>query len=349
MDPLTHALSGALVARATAPSAARNGQPGLRMRIVAATAAAVFPDIDFVLRLFGTLTYLNQHQGFTHSLALLPLWAPLLAMMFALAVGKLHWWRPLLAPVTLGLLAHIGGDIVTAYGLQLFAPLSDMRLAWPLVFVIDPVVTGVLTAGLLLSLRTRAGRSAAVIALGCVVAYFSFLAQQHRAALELASAHAARLGAHSTVTALPQPFSLFNWMLIVERGDAWHVARVNLRRLDGAPATSWWPWIAGRMDAAYISAAPDQWLEVPRFGSADDVAFAREAWQHDSFAAFRRFARFGRLLEITSDETQRCAWFADLRFEMPELEPSFRFGACQQHASPQEWELVRARGRFWID
>lgn len=315
--------------------------------MAAGFGAALFPDIDFALRLFGTLTYLNQHQGITHSLLMLPLWTPLLALLFALLAGRRGDWRLFLAPVALGLLAHIAGDVITAFGLQAFAPLSPARYALPLVFVIDPVVTLLLTAGLLLALR--AGRAAAVAGLLAVLVYVGFLSLQQRNALDVARQHAEALGLPSaSVSALPQPFSPFNWMLVVEDGDTWHVARVNLRRHAGAADPSWWPGIAGRMHGAYGAGTAEEWFEAPRFGH-EDPAFAREAWGHEVFAPFRDFARFGSLLEISSDETRRCAWFADLRFELPELGPSFRFGACQTSARPNEWELVRARGRFWID
>lgn len=87
MDPFTHALSGALLTRAAARHSTESpsGQPELplRLQILTGFAAAAFPDIDLVLRLIDTLTYLNWHQGPTHSIILLPLWAWLLAWLFS--------------------------------------------------------------------------------------------------------------------------------------------------------------------------------------------------------------------------------------------------------------------------
>jgi inner membrane protein len=340
MDPFTHALSGALVARATAP--ARGAHLPLRLRMAAGCAAALFPDIDFALRLVGTLTYLNQHQGITHSLLLLPLWTLLLAALFATLARRGADWRLFLAPVALGLLVHIAGDIVTAYGLQLFAPLSSARHALPLVFVVDPVVTGILVAGLLLALR--AGRMAALAGLAGVLAYMGFLAIQHHTALDIARGNAPA-GAH--VTALPQPLSPFNWMLIVEDGDSWRVARVNLRRHADAPAHSWLPGIFGDMQAAHGDAMPPHWRGRPRFGDGGESAFARAAWESEAARPLRNFARYPFLLEVTTDAARRCAHFADLRFDLPALGPSFRFAVCA--ADTGDWELVRTRGRFWID
>src|SRR5260370_33140446 len=73
MDTLTHALSGALLARATA---SKDGAP----RSIPRPAAAGFfacaaPDLDFVTAYAGPVAYGLNHRGVTHSLVLLPLWA----------------------------------------------------------------------------------------------------------------------------------------------------------------------------------------------------------------------------------------------------------------------------------
>ncbi|MEX0638494.1 MAG: metal-dependent hydrolase, partial [Burkholderiales bacterium] len=77
MDTLTHALSGALLARATAP---KDAPPrSIPRRVAAGFFAAAAPDLDFVLAFVSPLVYLEQHRGPTHSVILLPLWALLLS------------------------------------------------------------------------------------------------------------------------------------------------------------------------------------------------------------------------------------------------------------------------------
>lgn len=90
MDPVTHTLSGALLMRAVTSSHTQYAQRlPLRERIVAGSVAAAFPDSDVVLRLIDTLTYLNWHQGPTHSLVMLPFWAFLLAHLFSRFTGDI--------------------------------------------------------------------------------------------------------------------------------------------------------------------------------------------------------------------------------------------------------------------
>ena len=171
MDPFTHALSGALLARAAATTQSHQtalatktiGLP-VRLQVAAGFAAAAFPDIDFALRLFDTLTYLNWHQGPTHSLVLLPFWAWLLALLFAWLTGRTgsqrYGWRLFYLPVCLGLVIHIAGDFITSYGLMLFAPLSTERYALPLAFVIDPWFTLIILIGLIAAWRWPRRRTA---------------------------------------------------------------------------------------------------------------------------------------------------------------------------------------------
>lgn len=179
MDPLTHALSGALLARAVAQSPPqlrpeRETVLPLRVQITAGFTAAAFPDVDFALRLIDTLTYLNWHQGPTHSLILLPLWAWLLARLFAWLTQRHDAWKLFLPPICLGIAIHIAGDFITSYGLMLFAPFSTERFSLPLVFVIDPWFSLIIIAGLIISWRYPRQRIAAMAALACLCGYVIF-------------------------------------------------------------------------------------------------------------------------------------------------------------------------------
>src|SRR5690554_4212721 len=148
MDTLTHAVTGALIARVAAPSQPRPGQLSHRARMTAGFLAAAFPDIDFALRLTGTLNYLNWHQGVTHSLVLLPVWALLLSVIFSRATSGRYTWQAFYLPVCLGLMIHIAGDVITAYGPTLLAPFSYERFYIPLIYVSDPPFTLIAIAGL---------------------------------------------------------------------------------------------------------------------------------------------------------------------------------------------------------
>ena len=86
MDTLTHALSGALLARATASNHAP--PRSLPRRIAAGFLACAAPDLDFVVGFAGPVAYIANHRGVTHSLILLPLWALALSWVLAKIVRE---------------------------------------------------------------------------------------------------------------------------------------------------------------------------------------------------------------------------------------------------------------------
>src|SRR5687767_15197989 len=110
MDTLTHALSGALLARATAP---RSAPPrSLPRRVAAGFFAAAAPDLDFVIGFVGPVEYLLHHRGVTHSLILLPLWALIFSWVLAKILREPRGWRVFYDVTALSLLVHIVGDLV---------------------------------------------------------------------------------------------------------------------------------------------------------------------------------------------------------------------------------------------
>jgi len=349
LDTFTHALSGALLARAAAPSQPAPGALSPTARVAAGFAAAAFPDVDFSLRLYDTLAYLNWHQGVTHSIILLPLWAYALAHAFSWATRGRRSWREFLAPAALGIAAHIAGDVLTAYGTALFAPLSAQRYALPLAFVIDPYFTAILAAGLAAALLRPKKRTPAVTALAVLAAYVGLQAGLHARALEAGREYArAQRLAGAEVHALPQPLTPFNWKIIVERGDDYHEAFVNLWRTQEPRPPADGDALLRRIAAGYRPVAAAGWTRHSRYGEGPQAALAREAWNQEAFADFRRFARFPALDRIETHGGRVCVWFLDLRFTLPALTPSFRWGVCRT-AAADSWRLERMRGAFWID
>lgn len=348
MDTLTHALSGALLARAVTPAYVAPGSPGVNGRMAAGFVAGAFPDIDFAMRAVDTLWYLNAvHQGATHSLVLLPLWAFVVAWLFGRFSGL--GWRPWFLPAALGLAIHIVGDLITAYGTMILYPFSDWRPALSLSYVVDPYFTAIIVAGLVAALyRPDRGRAAGVTALLCLGAYVGLQGglQQRAVGLGEAYVQARELG-EASARVLPQPFSPGHWTVVVSEGDAHHTAWVRVlpgrSLVEVLPATG----PVGRMAASYRH--EPRWRVHARFGTDPrEATLAREAWTRDGFRPFRRFARFPALHEVETTDAGECAWFMDLRFMLPELPPSFVFGKCRDHPDAP-WRLERRRGALWLD
>src|SRR5258706_4258835 len=231
MDTLTHALSGALLARATAP---KDAPPhSLLRRIAAGFFACAAPDLDFVAGYAGPVAYLLNHRGVTHSLVLLPLWALAVAWLLAKILRHPGGWRALYGISALAIGAHIARDVITSYGTMVLAPFSDWRAGIGTTFIIDPWFSGIIVAGLAASIIFRKQQAPAVAALALLVAYVGFQYVQKQRALDFAAQHAAP-GAR--ITAHPRPVSPYNWTVYVSDESAPRFAHLNLNRQEAKPS-----------------------------------------------------------------------------------------------------------------
>lgn len=329
MDTLTHALSGALLARATAGLE----QPALPLgrRVVIGALVAAFPDIDVVASWISPLSYLYHHRGVTHSLVMLPLWTVLLAWLFALIWRGGPRWRTYAPVVAMSLAAHIAGDWITTFGTMIFAPLSDYRHGLGTTFIIDLWFSGIIIAGLLLSLAWRRSRVPAVTGLVVLAAYVVLQYTLLQQAIEFGERHARSEGLiQARVTALPRPVSPFNWMVVVESADTYRYSHVNLIRAQVLQAGDDAGFIA-RLDAVYRPLDQAIWETGQRFGHAGEHAVARAVFEHPTFAFFRWFSAYPALHRIDSEAESLCVWFKDLRFLTPGRNGfPFIYGMCSQ-------------------
>jgi len=325
MDTLTHALSGALLARATAP---KDLPPrSLPRRVAAGFFACAAPDLDFVVSWFGPITYLELHRGPTHSLLLLPFWAFAFSWVLAKILRDPRGWRALYGVTAMGLALHIAGDLITSFGTMIFWPLSDARLGLGTTFIIDLWFSGIILAGLIAAAFFFRSRIPAAAASVVLCAYVGFQYVQKQDALEFGLRYAQGRGlAGANVTAHPRPVSPFNWTVFVSDDQSHRFSHVNLVRKQPLPFQPGDGFVA-RIDSPYLPREQAVWVARSRYGEGDQ-AFVREAWNSDGLAFFRWFADLPALAAVT--ENPRCAWFLDLRFMTPgrDVVP-FQYGACR--------------------
>ncbi len=333
MDTLTHALSGALLARAMAPPAsARNFMP-LSRRVMLGALAAAFPDLDFIASHLSPLAYLHYHRGVTHSLLMLPLWAVALGWLVAMAARDRPRWRTYAGIVAAGIAIHILGDLITNYGTMIFAPVSSVRYAWSTTFIIDLWFTGILVAGLAAAAVWRRSRVPATLGLAVLAGYIGFQHVQQQRAIAFGVEYAATHGMRGAkVSAMPRPVSPFNWMVIVAGPDRYRYALVNLARKGMPEANAHERGFIARLDAPYLPVARAVWVPVDRYGTTPaQAAIAQEVWRQEGFRFFRWFATYPALLRVDSGNPATCAWFHDLRFFTPgRTEWPFRYGMCRE-------------------
>jgi inner membrane protein len=336
MDTLTHALSGALLARATAPKEAAAGS--LKRRVAAGFLACAAPDLDIVMLLFGPLAYMESHRGMTHSLVMVPLWALLYSWILSKILREPRGWRALLGVTAMSLALHIAGDVITTYGTMILAPFSRWRAQIGTTFIIDLWFSGIIIAGLAASAALRRSRWPAVAACALLAGYVGFQYLQREKAAEFGERYAREQGLRgASINVQPRPVSPFNWTVFVSDAEAHRFANINLVRAAPLRYREGDGFIA-RLDSAYEPLAVAHWATRNRYGEGAEGALARAAWNSDAMAPYRWFADLPAYDGMSAGST--CVWFIDLRFDSPGRgAPPFRYGACRD-AADSPWRLV---------
>jgi membrane-bound metal-dependent hydrolase YbcI (DUF457 family) len=152
MDPITHGIAGALLGKAFFSKRQE------RVAIFAATLGAVFPDIDILAEAFSRdpLGIVKYHRAITHSFVGLPVFAALLALLTPGVLGRVRrrwprfqdWESPPLWLLSViygvGIASHIVLDGMTSFGTRMWFPLSNRRVAWDLLFIVDFSFTSII-------------------------------------------------------------------------------------------------------------------------------------------------------------------------------------------------------------
>lgn len=141
MDTVTHGIVGALISKGYFSE--RHG----RVATFAATLGAVFPDVDVVAEVVSRdpLSIIKYHRGITHSFVALPLFAIALAWLTGWIARRRGIEAPSLGALALifgvGIGSHIALDGMTSFGTRMWTPISQIRVAWDLLFIIDFIFT----------------------------------------------------------------------------------------------------------------------------------------------------------------------------------------------------------------
>lgn len=243
MEPITHFLTGACLARA-----------GLNRKTALATAtitlAAEAPDIDVLGDLKGPVFGFAHHRGFTHSFLGL-------ILVSALTVGFVHmmwrWrgrrvkdpnlplrWGLLFAFAYLAGLSHILLDFTNNYGVRPFWPFSERWYSWDIAFIVEPAIFLLLVGGLVLpglsglirqeigsrDQRFR-GRLAATLALLGMVTVWGLRDYEHRRAVYALEARTYQGVNPIRASAYPFWWNPFRWAGVVETQNFYATMPVN--------------------------------------------------------------------------------------------------------------------------
>ena len=151
MDILTQGVLGAVLAQ----SGSRKSET--RLATLIGFLSGLLADSDALIRSSAdSLLTLEYHRHFTHSIFFVPIGALVAAIILwpflkSKIVFKRLYWFSFLGYSLSGFI-----DACTSYGTHLFWPLSDERISFNLIAIVDPIFTfGLIAAGIIAFKRTQ--------------------------------------------------------------------------------------------------------------------------------------------------------------------------------------------------
>lgn len=228
MDSLTQIVLGAAVGEAVL-----GRKVGNKAMLYGAIAGTI-PDLDIFASYFtDTVTALEIHRGFTHSIFFSVVFAPIFGWLISkIERRSIANWKDWSLLMFWGLFTHPILDSFTTWGTQLFWPF-EIRLAFKNIFVIDPIYTLPFLFFLILAMRAERGspKRRKMNNLGLIVSslyllisiglkgvtYLKFedaLEKQHISYLDLQTK--------------PAPFNTILWTANVELEDAYLIGNYSL-------------------------------------------------------------------------------------------------------------------------
>lgn len=242
MDSLSQIALGAAVAVAT-----MGRRTALWKAALWGAVAGTLPDLDVLIDHGDPIRNMVLHRAETHA----PFWLTLFSLPMAAFVAKLHgqWplWRRWWLAIWLVLVTHPLLDAMTVYGTQLALPFSDHPFGVGSVFIIDPLYTLPLLAGVGWALATRgAGRGMAANAAGLLLstAYLGWgvAAQLHVERIARDALAAQGISAERLLVT-PTAFNSLLWRIVAMSGDRYHEGFYSL--LDGGRRVGFDPFERG--------------------------------------------------------------------------------------------------------
>lgn len=233
MDSVTQIALGAAVAEATIGRRIGN------RAIVWGAIAGTLPDLDVLVPLGDVVKDFTYHRSATHSLFVLALATPLLAWI----IGRIHadtraHSRRLMLAIYLVFATHALLDSLTAYGTQIFWPLSNTPVSLSTVFIIDPAYTLPLLIGVIAALAmtrqnnrghliNRFGLIASTVYLAWTLVAKEIVDHNIKYALRIQDI------AYQKVFSTPAPFNTLLWRAVVRDERGYYEAYYSL--LDDDP------------------------------------------------------------------------------------------------------------------
>ena len=279
MDLVTQGLLGACTASAAMPRL--NPRSTLAIGFIAGLAA----DIDILIASdTDPLLNLEFHRHFTHSIFFVPVAALILAGLIWPWIRRRLDFRSVYLVTLFGYLPSGFLDACTSYGTLLLWPLSDQRVSFSIISIIDPLFSGILIVATVGIIWKNDHRPAQVGLILAAVYLGSGLLQKHN--MEQRTEQLALQRGHTAERILVKPTlgNLLLWRSVYLSGDDFHIDALRFNPLTGREDV-----FEGASRAAFNTAANPLQLptdstllkDIQRFAYFSDHYLAIDANQPD--------------------------------------------------------------------
>jgi inner membrane protein len=305
LDPITQGLLGAAAAQLVLQK--RLGRRAWWYGALGGMAA----DLDVLIRdASDPLVAWVYHRHFTHSLAFIPVGGVIASIPWVFRKRFAAQRKLIVAATTVGYATHALLDAFTSYGTQLWWPFASTRVAWHAVGIIDPIFTGALFVGVLLTARRDRLRPVAIAMLFCAAYLGLGFIQRGRAVAEIERLAAARGDVPTRVEAMPFPLTNVVWRGLYAADGQVHAYGVHV------------PWF-GAITSRYGGSIAHAREPSPEIAADPRTAKAFEtfAWFCDGWVALEDEAHFVDLRFSSQVATARGMWGIELH---PHGDPAVR-------------------------
>ena len=308
MDSLTQIVLGAAVGEAVLGK-----KVGNKAMLYGAIAGTI-PDLDVLANYFtDTVTAIEWHRGFTHSIFFSIIFAPIFGwLIYKLERKGPATWKEWSLLMFWGLFTHPILDAFTTWGTQLFWPF-DLRVAFQNIFVIDPLYTLPFLIFLILAMRQKRNidlrRRYNMWGLTISSLYLGLsLVLKGVAYKKITNSLDAQGISYLEIDIRPSPFNTVLWSANVDTGDAYLIG--NYSFFDDKP-----------------------------------VQFSRYPKNHELLGGLAQSDKIQRLKKITEgwytiNEVNGQLFFNDLRFGLMSLDPKEQQFAFNYKLVPMDGELL---------
>ena len=222
MDPISQGTVGAAFAQSTA-----NKKNILSITVIG-FLAGLAPDLDVLIRSStDPILFLEYHRQFTHSLFFIPFGALIVALFLYPLFRKSLSLNTVYLASFLGYATHGLLDACTSYGTLLFWPLSNERVTWNNISIVDPLFTIPILILIGIAIKTRK-RLFSYFAIGWVAFYLSLGFVQYDRAFKAAN-ELALLRGHTPERLILKPSfgNLILWKSIYQYEEKFYVDAIR--------------------------------------------------------------------------------------------------------------------------